>query len=432
MPRNCAKAAWQTRTLAYYVPFTAFVCLIAVQSQAWKPFAGDASQQKPLLKFHDGQFKIVIFADLHFGENAWTTWGPLQDLASLEVMKTVLDLEQPDFIVYLGDQLTANNLLSSNATAYWEMLTEPAASRKVPWAAVMGNHDSAPFEWEADWFGPAGIPGPFEFPTGVSYTDSYRPASSAPVNRRRRRLLDNTMSTSSRASLARYDASRPGSLTRGGDASLWPSVTNFALPVWPAALPDAAAGGSAAGRPAAFLYFLDSGGGSYPEVISFKQAQWFNESARKLNPDLVPELVFFHIPAQAYAAVNPAPTGKEGGKLAPPCVGALNYDPEVSAQAAEWGLLEGLQGRPSVKATFVGHNHGKDWCCPHGGLWLCFARHTGHGGYGDWIRGARVVRLREAAAAIAGPLSLDTWVRFEDGSIREDGVLGRAPAKPAP
>ncbi|MCI53605.1 putative inactive purple acid phosphatase, partial [Trifolium medium] len=30
-------------------------------------------------------FKIALFADLHFGEDAWTNWGPLQDIHSVNV-----------------------------------------------------------------------------------------------------------------------------------------------------------------------------------------------------------------------------------------------------------------------------------------------------------------------------------------------------------
>lgn len=40
-------------------------------------------------------FKIALFADLHFGEDAWTEWGPVQDLNSVGVMCSVLDDERP-------------------------------------------------------------------------------------------------------------------------------------------------------------------------------------------------------------------------------------------------------------------------------------------------------------------------------------------------
>jgi len=66
----------------------------------------------------------------------------------------------------------------------------------------------------------------------------------------------------------------------------------------------------------------------------------------------------------------------------------------------------------------VGHDHGNAYCCPYSRgsqLSLCFGRHTGYGGYGDWARGARVFEL--TAAPAGGALRIDTWVRMEDGSV---------------
>lgn len=40
-------------------------------------------------------FKIALFSDLHFGENAWSDWGPRQDVNSVRVMSVVLDRELP-------------------------------------------------------------------------------------------------------------------------------------------------------------------------------------------------------------------------------------------------------------------------------------------------------------------------------------------------
>jgi hypothetical protein len=57
-------------------------------------------EQKPeeikSLRVREGApFKIALFADLHFGENAWTDWGPQQDVNSIKVMSSVLDDESP-------------------------------------------------------------------------------------------------------------------------------------------------------------------------------------------------------------------------------------------------------------------------------------------------------------------------------------------------
>ena len=38
-----------------------------------------------------------------------------------------------------------------------------------------------------------------------------------------------------------------------------------------------------------------------------------------------------------------------------------------------------------VRGVFVGHDHGNDWCCPHGTMIVCFGRHTGYGGYGRYM-----------------------------------------------
>lgn len=48
------------------------------------------------LRFAAGtSFKVALFADLHFGEDAWTDWGPKQDFNSVKVMSTVIDVERP-------------------------------------------------------------------------------------------------------------------------------------------------------------------------------------------------------------------------------------------------------------------------------------------------------------------------------------------------
>ena len=61
-----------------------------------------------------------------------------------------------------------------------------------------------------------------------------------------------------------------------GPKELWPSVSNYILRV------SSAKDGAS---PVVFLYFLDSGGGSYPEVISRAQVDWFHHQSVAINPD---------------------------------------------------------------------------------------------------------------------------------------------------
>lgn len=93
----------------------------------------------------EGKFKVIQFADLHFGENEEGPWGPEQDRKSLRAMDRLLEAEKPDFIVFSGDQLTGNNI-HDNATVYWGQIVSIAQKWGVPWASIFGNHDTAPLE----------------------------------------------------------------------------------------------------------------------------------------------------------------------------------------------------------------------------------------------------------------------------------------------
>lgn len=63
-----------------------------------------------------------------------------------------------DFVVYLGDVITANNIPIKNASLYWNQALSPTRARNTPWASVFGNHDDASFEWPLEWFSATGIP----------------------------------------------------------------------------------------------------------------------------------------------------------------------------------------------------------------------------------------------------------------------------------
>lgn len=53
------------------------------------------------------------------------------------------------------------------------------------------------------------------------------------------------------------------------------------------------------------------------------------------------------------------------------------------------------------------------------GLFACFGRHTGYGGYGSWKRGSRQVLVYEDTIEH----EIKTWVRLEDRSISGSVVL---------
>lgn len=333
-------------------------------------------------------FKIAIFADLHFGENAWSDWGPKQDVNSIKAMSTLLDREKPDFVVYLGDVVTANNVPIANASLYWNQATAPARGRGIPWASVFGNHDDAHFEWPKEWFSGSGIP-----PLQCSMANSSSPARDEKCS----------FKGTSRLELMTHEIGNDTqSFSQHGPRNLWPSLSNYVLQISSSDNPE---------LPVAFMYFLDSGGGSYPEVISTAQAEWFKEKSEEINPNSrIPEILFWHIPSKAYHKVAP-------WFIVPrPCVGSINKE-RVCTQEAELGIMKILENRPSVQAVFVGHDHGNDWCCPYKRMWLCYARHTGYGGYGNWDRGARILEITHQ------PFSIKSWITMEDGAVHSHILL---------
>lgn len=53
------------------------------------------------------------------------------------------------------------------------------------------------------------------------------------------------------------------------------------------------------------------------------------------------------------------------------------------------------------------------------GLDLCFSRHTGYGGYGNWTRGSRQVLVSLESLGS----SIETWNRLDDGNVTGEVTL---------
>ena len=97
-------------------------------STPWAVFAGAKGKT---LKFNAaGKFKIVQFTDIHWRH------GSENGKKILQLMESVLDAEQPDFVVLTGDIVT-----SKPAEKGWEAVLEPIIKRRINWAAILGNHD---------------------------------------------------------------------------------------------------------------------------------------------------------------------------------------------------------------------------------------------------------------------------------------------------
>lgn len=77
------------------------ICVIVISGVQFKihrnaqTFAQGNTPKNNIPMRQGSPFKIALFADLHFGEDAWMDWGPIQDVNSVKVMSTVLDKEKP-------------------------------------------------------------------------------------------------------------------------------------------------------------------------------------------------------------------------------------------------------------------------------------------------------------------------------------------------
>jgi predicted phosphodiesterase len=78
----------------------------------------------------DGKLKIMQITDTHI------IAGSEHSRVSIEMLRTVLDAEKPDLVIFTGDVVTGIPY-----KAGFDMVIEPVVSRKIPWALQFGNHD---------------------------------------------------------------------------------------------------------------------------------------------------------------------------------------------------------------------------------------------------------------------------------------------------
>ncbi|KAJ4835758.1 hypothetical protein Tsubulata_015933, partial [Turnera subulata] len=238
----------------------------------------------------DGGFKAALFADLHFGEASSTEWGPKQDM-----------LSRPTTFLYKMRACTGTWL---------SLQQEPGAFPGLVFSETMMMQ---PLSGRWNGFLPLVSHQSIALPITPHVQGTPR------IELMKREIQQNILS-----------------LSEAGPKGLWPSVSNYVLQLSSSKDPQS---------PVAFMYFLDSGGGSYPEVISSTQAEWFEHKSEEINPHAsVPEIIFWHIPSRAYKKVAP----KFG--IRKPCVGSINKE-KVAAQEAELGIMTLINKRPSVKIT---------------------------------------------------------------------------------
>ncbi|EXK76885.1 hypothetical protein FOQG_18381 [Fusarium oxysporum f. sp. raphani 54005] len=330
---------------------------------------------EPLQFKKNGTFQIAIFSDMHFGQYE-STMGPEPDRNSVEVIRKVLDYDTPDLVVLNGDLINGDSTYAHNSTHYIDQIVEPMVNRSLTWASTYGNHDH-----------------------------NYNIAGDDILDR---------------------EQIWPGSRTQKMVNETMSGTTNYYLAVYPANCID-----TTDCSPRLLLWFFDSRGGNYYQGTSQQNwvdqsvVDWFNTTSTELtnkHNKTIPSLTFVHVPINASIAFQEQVGVRKNYQP------GINDDPPVPQQGYGWcangtptydcsyggqdvPFMEALVTIPRIIGLFYGHDHGNTWCyrwnrkldgmaIKGNGIHLCYGQHSGYGGYGDWIRGAREIIVTEESWTI--------------------------------
>jgi hypothetical protein len=90
-----------------------------------------------MLNFQNKTFKIMQIADTQEGKKVSPD--------TIDLINAALDREEPDFVVYSGDQIwggiTSSKFTKDEATNVLSQLTKPVTDRNIPFTVCFGNHD---------------------------------------------------------------------------------------------------------------------------------------------------------------------------------------------------------------------------------------------------------------------------------------------------
>ncbi len=317
--------------------------------------------RRPRLRFRDdGTYTIVQFNDTQDDEKI--------DRRTLELMRAVLDDEQPDLVILNGDNITGGCDTPLEMRQAMNNVAQPMEERGVPWAITFGNHDE-------DSTPTSGV----DEEQMLAFYRSYRHNVNGPTAR---------------------------GVTGQGNSHLLIQGTN--------------------GRPAFNVWLLDSGRYApgtlagqnfhgYPtwDWIRMDQVDWYYDTSVALerrHGRKIPSLMFIHIPLWEYRFMwfgsvdgrtaadherGKARHGIEGERNEEECPGPFNS-----------GLFSAVQHRGDVKGIFCGHDHVNTYSGDYYGVLLGYAGNTGFGTYGlsgaerNRLRGARVYRLDESVEGV--------------------------------
>ena len=298
----------------------------------------------------NGDFKVLYIGDVQCR-------GDHVNEESMNNIKILVDREEPDLVLFLGDNHYTGKVTAAGFKTYLTDMVGYIEQKQIPWAHIYGNHD---YETQL---------------VNSSNASQYLPKEE------QQKIYE----------------SFEYCVSKAGDPDLF-GVGNYVLPVM-----------SHDGSRIEFaIYGLDSG--SYREVnlesiyntadgytnefpgkyegLQTNQVRWYRETSNLLaefNGSKVPSMMYFHIPLQEmYTAwVNRDAWG-------------LEYTGErrenISAPAFNAGLFDAVQEQGDVQIIVNAHCHRNDFTVKYKGVNFCYNGCTGTGAYhDDDMLGGRVV-----------------------------------------
>uniref|UniRef100_J3MZI2 Calcineurin-like phosphoesterase domain-containing protein n=2 Tax=Oryza brachyantha TaxID=4533 RepID=J3MZI2_ORYBR len=287
------------------------------------------------------------------------------DLNTTAFLYRLFRAEDPDLVVFTGDNIYGAD--ATDAAKSMDAAIAPAIDMKLPWAAVIGNHDQE--------------------------------------------------GTLSREGVMRHLVGMKNTLSRFNPKGIEiDGYGNYNLEV------GGVEGTLLANKSVLNLYFLDSGDYStVPSIggygwIKASQQFWFQQTSSNLQTkytkeqpkqkEAAPGLVYFHIPLpefSSFTASNFTGVKQEG----------------ISSPSINSGFFASMVEAGDVKAAFIGHDHVNDFCGKLSGIQLCYAGGFGYHAYGQagWSRRARVVSVqleKTDSGEWRGVKSIKTWKRLDD------------------
>lgn len=290
--------------------------------------------QNSALHFDEnGDFKIIQFTDIHWGDKfssaiPWEDTKKSNPDETIELMKGLIESEKPDLVVLTGDIVTSPPVKEG-----WDVIASVFEEAEQSWTVALGNHDGRD--------------------AGLTRTEVFD-------------------------ILLRY----PHFIGRKGEVES--SVGNFEIPVW----------NRQKTAIASLIYILNSNNrpenekyGSW-DWIHYDQIEWYRKTRdfylKRNGGKNNPALMFLHIPLAEFAYIEQNPVTFLGIER-----DRKGYTPINS------GLFGSFLERKEMMGVFAGHYHNTDDIGIYNDVALGITRAGGAEAHSTLPRGARIIELKE-------------------------------------